>query len=141
MSKFKVGDVVQRKSHRSDITKYLGCGNNGAYTVTDVHSLGSWIQLDGWDDAGKDRYPWYFNNFVLAESDELPPAPEGVQYIELTGSGSPLATLHAFQHPLGDGIIVHTQGVIKITPDEALQLCHDLRRMAMEIKRKGKQDN
>lgn len=36
--------------------------------------------MDGWDDPGKDHYPWYSNNFVLVESDELPPAPESVLY-------------------------------------------------------------
>lgn len=151
MSKFKVGDVVQRESHRSDITKYLGCGNNGAYTVTDVNSLGNWIQLDGWDDAGKDRYPWYFNNFVLAESDELPPAPESVMYfnsirdegndqcITVRYDNGPYyaGTLCISVLPRGD--YAGYKSVV-LDPDAVLQLAHDLRRMAMSIKKKGKQD-
>lgn len=151
MNKFKVGDVVQRKSHTNDITKYLGCGNNGTYTVTDVNSNGSWIQLDGWDDPGKDHYPWYSNNFVLVESDELPPAPESVQYNE---ENSALGTFgHLLVQPSIEGPLLYievyseccstgrsTGAGIRIEPDAALQLCHDLRRMAMSIKKKGKQD-
>ena len=150
MSKFKVGDVVQRKSHPNDITKYLGCGNNGTYTVTDVNSNGSLIQLDGWDDVGKDSYPWYSNNFVLAESDELPQAPGSVLYndeypdrtaynqtwlrVYLDSIGT-LITLHSGQY--GD----ESRGVgMRLSADAALQLCHDLRRMAMSIKKNGKQD-
>ena len=142
MGKFKVGDVVQRKAHRSDITKYLGLGNNGVYTVTAVSSTGYWIQLNGWDDGGKDLFPWYSYNFVLAESDELPPAPESVSYLKDEGQHK----LTASMYPQSVSIKIHLEypGTVKclsyaMEPDAALQLAHDLRRMAMEIKRKEKQ--
>lgn len=151
MSKFKVGDVVQRKPHHTDITKYLGCGNNGTYTVTAVNSHGSWIQLDGWDDAGKDRYPWYHINFILVESDELPPAPESVQYTTLQYDWQDKYNdqhLTAAPDSFADGICIHIQGSttsqrnkdmalsVVLSSDEILQLCHDLRRMAMSLKKR-----
>lgn len=131
MSKFKIGDAVRRVG-TWDLSFGLPVGEVGIVSV--LHSNGL-IEIKGYGD-------WLHitESLELVEQvDELPPAPESVQYIELTGSGRQLATLHALQHHLGDGIIVHTQGAIKLTSDEALQLCHDLTRMAMEIKRKEKQ--
>lgn len=101
------------------------------------------------DDAGDAVVTHLSAGFELVEGqdDPLPPAPESVRYNEGAG-GFPfeVKSLRANEyHPnrirlgvlCGDRDITHKYVVID--PDSALQLAHDLTRMAMEIKRKEKQ--
>lgn len=106
------------------------------------------------DDVGDGVVTRLSYGFVLVEGaeveqdDPLPPAPESVRYNEGAG-GFPfeVKSLRAnAYHPnrirlgvlCGDLAITHKYVVID--PNTALQLAHDLNRMANEIKRKGKQN-
>lgn len=119
-------------------------------------------QLDGgrFEKAGSGRTRQYgcgtikgFTKAVLftpliEQDDPLPPAPESVLYIGLqqhvhrrlqvkvfkSADGGSVVDLHIGGDMLGDG------KSCVLAPDAALQLAHDLNRMANEIKRKGKQN-
>lgn len=76
------------------------------------------------------------------EDDPLPPAPRGALYINSNGWGLKV------QHDSEAGLLIATGDPQKpnrgwvgatIDADAALQLAHDLRRMAMDIKRKQKE--
>lgn len=76
------------------------------------------------------------------EDDPLPPAPESVMYISATRGVERQLRVQA----LGDRLDVHCGTDVRgegrsvvLDPDAALQLAHDLRRMAMDIKRKQKE--
>ena len=73
------------------------------------------------------------------QDDPLPPVPESVEYREAV-----LPQLFLRAHIRSDGLGVQMQiadpGVIVLDPDSALQLAHDIRRMAMQIKRNQKQE-
>lgn len=70
----------------------------------------------------------------------LPPVERHVVYNQGHGNRLSLTLLEANQwHPAR--IRVDLPGICTIlAPDDALNLCHDLRRMAMEIKRQEKKD-
>ncbi|ANT45367.1 hypothetical protein BI050_gp10 [Pectobacterium phage PP90] len=141
MSKFKVGDVVL-------CLKRSGVVAEGyQYQVTSISPCGCFVRVDGNDSGDLDI------NFQLVEPvDELPPAPESVQYME---EASAVGTFgHLLVQPSIEGpslyIEVYAEQYssgksactgIRIEPDAALQLCHDLRRMAMSIKRKEKHND
>ncbi len=138
MSNFKVGDKVVRTVESK--TFWLIQGVKNYYIVTDVGAGGYWLQLDGVRDK-EDPRPWYAPNFELyqePEDEELPPAPTGVSYIkddarrklEVYNTGSSVTLLLSLRK-------VSTSGY-SLDPDAALQLAHDLRRMAMSVKRKEK---
>lgn len=85
----------------------------------------------------------------VEQDDPLPPAPRCVRYNEGT-VGFPFEAKSLVESALrpnrirlgvlcGDRDITHKYVVID--PDTALQLAHDLRRMAMEIKRKEKNND
>lgn len=85
---------------------------------------------------------------LVEQDDPLPPAPESVRYNEGAG-GFPfeVKSLRAnADHPnrIRLGVLCGDRGIthkyVVIDPDAALQLAHDLTRMAMEIKRKEKQN-
>lgn len=160
MSNFKVGDKVVRKPRKDNSVFKLYQGDFAYYTVTDVSASGYWFQLDNYTDGGKDLYPWYAINFELYQEpgdDELPPVPDSVMYfnsvrdedndqrlvVEMTldsDKWSDEANAH-----IGVMVIPRTGSTrssksigINLSPDAALQLAHDLRRMAMDIKRKEK---
>lgn len=159
MSKFKVGDKVVRTVKSSAFQLIQGVKEY--YIVTDVGTGGYWLQLDGVRDK-EDPRPWYWNNFELyqePEDDELPPVPDSVMYfnsvrdedndqrlvVEMTYE-SDMWNDEANAH-IGVMVIPRTGSTrssksigINLTPDAALQLAHDLRRMAMDIKRKEKAD-
>lgn len=93
--------------------------------------------------GGADPYPWYADNFELYQEpeEELPPVPDSVSYLKENGRRKLVARIN------GDSVNVllslSYRGIIdavgyNMEPDAALQLAHDLRRMAMEIKRKEK---
>lgn len=106
-----------------------------------------WITKDDAGDAIVTRLSVGFE-LVEEQDDPLPPAPESVLYIGLqqhvhrrlqvkvfkSADGGSVVDLHIGGGMLGDG------KSCVLAPDAALQLAHDLNRMANEIKRKGKQN-
>lgn len=159
MSKFKVGDKVVRKAHKNNSSFKAYQGDFAYYVITDITASGHWLQLDNFTDGGADPYPWYADNFELYQEkgDELPPVPDSVMYfnsvrdedndqrlvVEMT-SDSDKWNDEANAH-IGLMVIPRTGSTrssksigINLSPDAALQLAHDLRRMAMDIKRKEK---
>lgn len=78
------------------------------------------------------------------EDDPLPPAPEEVMYVGLNSVMHQQLDLWSHSDTLrikvGDGQLDWSSRVVILGPDAALQLAHDLRRMAMDIKRKQKQE-
>lgn len=155
MSKFKVGDkVVRTKDCGKDENFLSKLGRDIYYTVTSV-SGDYCLQVDGWVDRG-DEHPWYSLNFELyqePEDEELPPVPDSVMYYNSTTSEDNFQHMlvqphweleghlsiaivksgKKFDHTAYDDVLS-----LNLEPDAALQLAHDLRRMAMDIKRKEK---
>lgn len=142
MSKFKVGDkVVRTKDCGKDENFLSKLGQEIYYTVTSV--IGDyWLQVNGWID-GADKHPWYASKFELYQEpeDKLPPVPRSVSYLKENGRRKLVAGIN------GDSVNVlislRYRGEPEVLgynmePDAALQLAHDLRRMAMEIKREQK---
>lgn len=153
MYKFKVGDKVVRKAHKNTSSFKSYMGDFAYYVITDITTSGHWLQLDNFTDGGADPYPWYADNFELYQEpkDELPPVPYKVAYMNSKRDPGNDQRL-VIDNDNGDGEGLMYIGVIprkgstrakveigiNIDPDSALQLAHDLRRMAMEIKRKEK---
>lgn len=149
MSKFKVGDKVVRKAHKNNSSFKAYMGDFAYYVITDITTSGHWLQLDNFTDGGADPYPWYADNFELYQEpkDELPPVPDSVYYPDmytlLTGkrAGGGTSGLTVRQSPYTAGAIslsIDHSKWARLDADAALQLAHDLRRMAMDIKRKEK---
>lgn len=154
MSMFKVGDKVVRKEWCGEDEYFISkLGGSPYYIVTSVSAGGRFIQVDGFI-TRSDRHPWYVNNFELyqePEDEELPPVPASVTYMNSKrDSGNDQRLVLEKDNGCGEGLmyigVIPRKGStraqeeigINIDPDSALQLAHDLRRMAMEIKRKGK---
>lgn len=150
MSKFKVGDKVVRTVESPAFRLIQGVKEY--YIVTDVGTGGYWLQLDGVRDK-EDPRPWYWNNFELYQEpgDGLPPVPDKVAYMNSKRDpGNDQRLVLDKYNGAGEGLmyigIIPRKGStraqmeigINIDPDSALQLAHDLRRMAMDIKRKEK---
>lgn len=149
MPMFKVGDkVVRTKDCGKDENFLSKLGRDIYYTVTSV-SGSYWLQVDGWVDH-TDKHPWYAPNFELyqePEDEELPPVPDSVYYPDmftlLTGKRAVGDTygLTVRQSPYtGEAISlsIDRSKWTRLDADATLQLAHDLRRMAMDIKRKEK---
>lgn len=142
MPKFKVGDkVVRTKDCGKDENFLSKLGRDIYYTVTSVNG-DYWLQVDGWVDRG-DEHPWYSSNFELYQEpeDELPPVPRSVSYLKENGRRKLDARINGdlVNVLLSLSYLSSTDAVgYSMEPDEALQLAHDLRRMAMAIKRKEK---
>lgn len=148
MTEFKVGDVVVA------VKEFPGALTLGKeYTILSI-SYDHWHRVR--TDEGKvDGFS--AGVFKLAEDDPLPPVPDSVVYfnsvrdedndqrlvVEMTldsDKWSDEANAH-----IGVMVIPRTGSTrssksigINLSPDAALQLAHDLRRMAMDIKRKEK---
>lgn len=160
MSKFKVGDRVVRLDGSPTELFYKILGIKDYYTVTYTSNCGRWIQLDGVHHVG-DATPWGGINFELYKElgdDELPPVPDSVMYfnsvrdedndqrlvVQMTSSDAGKWSDEANAHiglmviPRTGSTLSHNAIGINLAPDAALQLAHDLRRMAMDIKRKEK---
>lgn len=153
MSNFKVGDKVVRKEDMGKDTFFQdSLGGKIYYVVTSVSDGGYWLQLDWWC-SNHDTHPWYVLNFELYQEpgDELPPVPDEVAYMNSKRDpGNDQRLVLDKYNGAGEGLMyigiiprkgsTRAQGEIgiNIDPDSALQLAHDLRRMAMEIKRKEK---
>lgn len=155
MAKFKVGDKVVGEAGPGfmELLRY----NQGAkdyYTVTRTSAGGYWLQLDGMQRYG-DPVPWCAEYFKLYQEpdDELPPAPTSVLYYNSTTDSDNFQHMLVQPHweleghlsiaivksgkkfdPLAYGDVLS----LNLEPDAALQLAHDLRRMAMDIRRKEK---
>lgn len=149
MSKFKVGDkVVRAVGSREDEDFLRMLGEAAYYTVTSVSLGGCWLQVNGVSKVYDER-PWAAINFERYQEPEdvLPPVPSSVYYPDmytlLTGERAAGGTsgLTVRQSPYtAEAIslsIDHSKWT-RLDADAALQLAHDLRRMAMEIKRKDK---
>ncbi|UVX30380.1 hypothetical protein A1l_00038 [Klebsiella phage VLCpiA1l] len=145
MHKFKVGDKVVRKEDMGKDTFFQErLGSKIYYVVTSVSSGGYWLQLDGWC-SNHNTHPWYVLNFELYQEpeDELPPAPKSVRYHHIGYSRlncDSYLDVYTGSFAYGPHIRLCNKDNIGITidADTALQLAHDLRRMAMDIKRKEK---
>lgn len=155
MYKFKVGDKVVRKAGKESSSFKSYQGDFYYYVITDITASGYWLQLDNFTYGGNGLYPWYADNFELYQGpgEELPEAPESVLYYNSTKGTDNFQHMLLQPHweleghlsisivksgkkfdPLAYGDVLS----INLEPDAALQLVHDLRRMAMEIKRKEK---
>lgn len=148
MSKFKVGDkVVRTKVCGKDGHFLSNLGQKIYYTVTSV--IGDyWIQVDWWVDR-EDEHPWHALNFELYQEpeDELPPVPDNVYYpdmfelltgIRAAGGTSGLTLRKSPYTSSAVSLSIDDSKWTRLDADAALQLAHDLRRMAMDIKRKEK---
>lgn len=140
MSKFKVGDKVVRTVRGREDEGFLRMlGEAAYYTVTSVSFGGCWLQVNGVSKV-YNECPWAAINFELYQEpeDELPPVPRSVSYLkddgrrklEVYNTGSSVTLLLSLRKVSALGY--------SLDPDAALQLAHDLLRMAMEIKRKEK---
>lgn len=159
MSMFKVGDKVVRKEWRGEDEYFISkLGGSPYYIVTSISAGGRFIQVDGFI-TRSDRHPWYVDNFELYQEpkDELPPVPDSVMYFNSVRDDGNDQHLVVERTDRSDGWADEATGHIglkvaprtgstragmsigiNLTPDAALQLAHDIRRMAMDIKRKEK---
>lgn len=153
MGKFKVGDVVKRTL---DVQSYCLCQGSPVGVVTSVGSMG-WLQIDGWSDTSGNTHPWSPAYFVLTDEqtdDPLPPAPASALYFNSETSKGDDQRLKVYasidgcvdimviprtNSPASKAVSVRYGLGVGLHPDDALQLAHDIRRMAMALKRKEKE--
>lgn len=154
MTNFKIGDKVVRNMGYlpgSEFNKKMG--DELYYTVTDVSPCGYWLQVDGYKHYGE-RRPWYALNFELYQEpgdEELPPVPSSVSYLNTKrdpgndqrlvlerGSETDEGLLYIGVVPRKGSTRAEREIGINISPDSALQLAHDIRRLAMSVKREQK---
>ena len=139
MTKFKPGDVVRRTGH-GITSNYRGMHIGDVDTV--IEATGS-LHLANF---GGGHDPAYFE---LVFNYRLPDAPTDVLYIDqytaVTGQSIAArdgAGVRVRLDPYGYPLISVQVGAAglqtRLDADSALQLCHDLRRMAMELKRREK---
>lgn len=140
MTKFKVGDVVERTV--TDVYCGLPSGEQGVVSK----AVGNLVWIKGYGD-----WCHLTESLRLAEQDDpLPPAPESVRYYNsfIMGNNDQNLTVEPAPEYPEEGLLHllitpnshSTRNVaplsINMDPDAALQLAHDLNRMANEIKRK-----
>lgn len=146
MPKFKIGDKVVRKPGANSVGFKEYQGDCSYYIVTNMTSSGHWLQLDNFTIDG-DCYPWYAPNFELYQEpdDELPPVPDSVYYPDMytlltelhaVGGTSGLTVRKSPYTSEAVSLSIDDSKWTRLDADAALQLAHDLRRMAMDIKRK-----
>lgn len=151
MSKFKIGDKVVRLagSKSGKFSRLLECKDY--YTVTTTSPGGYWLQVDGVLD-GHDPVPWHWANFELylePEDEGLPPAPTSVLYIGVQDRYRALTVRPYDRFKTGEWYVdLHIGGGVigdgkscSLSADDVLRLAHDLRRMAMEVRRKERAKN
>ena len=152
MAKFKVGDKVVGEAGPGfmELLRY-NQGVKDYYTVTRTSAGGYWLQLDGMQRYG-DPVPWCAEYFKLYQEpdDELPPVPASVSYLNTKRDpGNDQRLVLKRDSEYDEGLLYITiiptkystraQEIgINMSPDAALQLAHDLRRMAMAIRREGR---
>lgn len=134
MHNFKVGDVVERV----DVQGYCGLPPGKQGVVYQVS--GPVVYIQGYGD-----WQHLKETLRLVERDDpLPPAPESVRYNEgAVGFPFEVKSLlgnDLFPHRIRLGVLCGDRGIthkyVCMDPDTALQLAHDLTRMAMDIRRK-----
>lgn len=142
MSNFKVGDAV------AAVREFPGQLTRGKeYTILS-------ISYEGWHRVRTDNGTvdgFTANAFKLATDDPLPPVPDSVTYLNTKRDpGNDQRLVLERDREYDEGLLSITiiprksntweaQEIgINMSPDAALQLAHDLRRMAMGIKRKEK---
>ena len=134
MVNFKAGDVVVCM----DNTRYTSQVKLGVPKV--VHSVspcGKYLRV--FRDDTRKIGGYHAKNFILfqeEQDDPLPPAPESGLYFNHDGTRSASLKLGEESIALGTNASILK---VRLTPETALDLAYDLRRMAMEIKRKEKQ--
>lgn len=148
MSKlFKVGDKVQRTEKIDGKTMRGEIVTKGPGPAIDIKLT----EGAGLYNAG-DIYGGYADFWQLTEeADELPPVPSSVTYLNTKRDpGNDQRLVLERDSETDEGLlyigIIPRKGStraereigINMSPDAALQLAHDLRRMAMDIKRKEK---
>lgn len=140
MADYKIGDAVRRVGTWG-LSVGLPVGEVGVVSV--LHD-NNFVEIKGYGD-------WLHTTESLElveQIDELPPAPDSVRYNDESQDHTAYkqtcldvkrCTRHIYlesgQYGTGHGV------GMEISPEAALQLAHDLRRMAMSIKKKEKQDN
>lgn len=156
MSKFKIGDKVVVGAAGAGFVEVLRRiqGVKDYYTVTNTSADGYWLQLDGVHYFG-DPVPWLAEYFELYQEpdEELSPAPTSVLYYNSTTDADNFQHMLVQPHWELEGhlsIAIVKSGKkfdpqaygdvlsLNLEPDAALQLAHDLRRMAMAVKREQK---
>ena len=147
MTKFKVGDIVvgnqdseENGVEQGQLYQVLATElDHGLdYIQTDLGGFGGWVLSK--------RFDLYKPTSQVEQDDPLPPAPRCVRY------NDEYHNRFAYKQTWLDVKQDHNQVYIEtgqygehkgvgmvLSPDAALQLAHDLNRMAMEIKRKEKQ--
>ncbi|QIN95046.1 hypothetical protein CX1_13 [Klebsiella phage CX1] len=149
MSKFKVGDKVQRINKIEGKTMRGEVVTKGPGLYIDIKlTEGAGIHYAG-DIYGGSADFWQ----LIEEADELPPVPDSVMYYNSTAGEDNFQHMLVQPHWELEGhlsISIVKSGIkfdplaygdvlsLNLEPDAALQLAHDLRRMAMGIKRKEK---
>lgn len=139
MTKFKAGDIVvgNQDSEVNGVEQgqlYEVVAAEPGYIKTDLNPS-YWVRSE--------RFDLYKAASQVEQDDPLPPAPESVMYIGrqvltrilrvktyTVAPGEQVVDLHIGGGILGDG------KSCSLDPDAALQLAHDLNRMANEIKRR-----
>lgn len=128
MSKFKVGDTVIRVGGSKPLGK-VGYIHQSSGPVTVVDKKGNTIIT---------TFPEY-----LELCEELPPAPAGVTYCGQNVTGN-RRILRVDPATSGDALMLRLSNPygaavnMLVEPDDALDLAHDIYRMAMELKRQQK---
>lgn len=142
MSNFKVGDAVVA------VREFPGQLTRGKeYTILS-------ISYEGWHRVRTDNGTvdgFTANAFKLATDDPLPPVPDSVAYLNTKRDrGNDQRLVLEKDNGLGEGLmyigVIPRKGStraqeeigINIDPDSALQLAHDIRRMATSVKREQK---
>jgi len=134
MVKFKAGDRVRRVcgSHNGMMR-----GFEDVVVEVRMFDYDTTLTLLGYGN-GHDA-----SKFELLHEPALPPAPTVVKYNEGHGNTLEVRSLPAnkqYSARIRIGLGGMTGLCAVLEPDDALNLCHDLRRMAMEIKRQEKKD-
>lgn len=142
VSELAVGDRVELVD--SEMYGNWKVGDTGTVIAPAVGSVGKGYFVD------MDKKPGsrvYFGAFRLAklQDDPLPPVPDSVRYHHWNHSGinaDAYLDVHSGHFASGPHIRINDKDNrgITIDADTALQLAHDIRRMAMEIKRNQKQE-
>lgn len=157
MTKFKVGDIVVGNQdneingvEQGQLYEVVATEAEGGYDYIQTNSsLGCWVLSE--------RFDLYKAVPYVEQDDPLPPAPESVSYynsyINQLGNDQHLVLVkdnknHPDEGLMYLGIVPRTGSTrandeigINLDPDAALQLAHDLNRMANEIKRRERAQN
>lgn len=143
MGKFKVGDKVLRVSGVVDLVTHItGIEKGGIYTVESV-SKGMLTLVESFHQGF--TFPGTHFTLVDEQDDPLPPVPENVRYNDEYPDHSVYKQTWLDVKQDRNQIYIKTgqygesKGVgMVLSPDAVLQLAHDLRRLAMKIKREDK---